>query len=98
MAVIQATINTLLTQYQLSSGNMPSSLGRSQTKDTIVQWCHGAPGYIPLMCACVRVYPDQAERYISHAIKMAETVWERGLLRKGVGLCHGIAGNGYAFL
>lgn len=24
--------------------------------------------------------------------------WERGLLRKGAGLCHGVAGNGYALL
>lgn len=25
-------------------------------------------------------------------------VWQRGLLKKGIGLCHGIPGNGYAFL
>jgi hypothetical protein len=25
-------------------------------------------------------------------------VWQRGLVRKGLGLCHGICGNGYAFL
>ncbi|KAJ3330810.1 hypothetical protein HDU76_004778, partial [Blyttiomyces sp. JEL0837] len=28
----------------------------------------------------------------------AEVVWQRGLLRKGVGLCHGISGNAFAFL
>jgi len=28
----------------------------------------------------------------------AQVVWERGLLTKGAGLCHGIAGNAYAFL
>lgn len=25
-------------------------------------------------------------------------MWQRGLVRKGLGLCHGICGNGYAFL
>ena len=25
-------------------------------------------------------------------------MWQRGLVRKGLGLCHGISGNGYAFL
>lgn len=25
-------------------------------------------------------------------------IWHRGLLRKGPGLCHGVSGNGYAFL
>ena len=27
-----------------------------------------------------------------------EVIWTRGLLKKGEGLCHGSAGNGYAFL
>lgn len=26
------------------------------------------------------------------------TIWERGILRKGFGVCHGTAGSGYAFL
>jgi hypothetical protein len=29
---------------------------------------------------------------------VSEVVWARGLLRKGVGLCHGISGNAYVFL
>jgi hypothetical protein len=28
----------------------------------------------------------------------AEATWERGILRKGPGLCHGISGNAYTFL
>ena len=32
------------------------------------------------------------------ARRMAAGVWERGLLRKGLGLCHGVGGNGYVFL
>jgi hypothetical protein len=31
-------------------------------------------------------------------IKAGTTVWKAGPLAKGCGLCHGTAGNGYAFL
>ena len=27
-----------------------------------------------------------------------DNLWKYGLLRKGPGICHGVAGNGYAFL
>ena len=27
-----------------------------------------------------------------------EEIWKRGLLKKGVGLCHGISGNAYSFI
>jgi len=30
--------------------------------------------------------------------EIGEVVWARGLLHKGCGICHGSAGNGYAFL
>ena len=32
------------------------------------------------------------------ALRCGEVVWRRGLLRKGYGLCHGVAGNAYTFL
>ena len=32
------------------------------------------------------------------AMSAGDTVWRRGLLVKGYGLCHGAAGNGYVFL
>lgn len=30
------------------------------------------------------------------ALKAGKCVWKQGLLRKGLGLCHGICGNAYA--
>lgn len=27
-----------------------------------------------------------------------QCIWKRGVLKKGLGTCHGIAGNGYSFL
>ena len=38
------------------------------------------------------------EKYLKDAVECSDVVWQRGLLRKGYGICHGTAGNGYAFL
>lgn len=38
------------------------------------------------------------ERYLCDAYRCADVVWQYGLLKKGYGLCHGAAGNAYAFL
>lgn len=38
------------------------------------------------------------DKYLKEATECAEVIWHRGLLRKGYGICHGTAGNGYAFL
>lgn len=37
-------------------------------------------------------------RYLEVARRSSDVVWKRGLLTKGNGICHGVAGNGYAFL
>ena len=58
-----------------------------------VQWCHGAPG---IVTALASVPPD--ERIDELLIAGGELTWLAGPLRKGVGLCHGTAGNAYAFL
>lgn len=65
-------------------------------EDRLVHWCHGAPGFVALLCRAAAVYREP--RYLELAEASAEVVWERGLLRKGLGLCHGVAGNGYALL
>ena len=38
------------------------------------------------------------EKYLAAAVKCGECIWQRGLLKKGPGICHGVAGSGYAFL
>jgi hypothetical protein len=58
-----------------------------------VQWCHGAPGVV---CALAGA---PAHRDLDALLLAAgELVWEAGPLRNGAGLCHGTAGNGWAFL
>ena len=59
-----------------------------------VQWCHGAPGMITSLAA---IAPDDAEH--DRLLRAGgELTWRAGPLTKGAGLCHGTAGNGYAFL
>lgn len=40
----------------------------------------------------------QDEKYLKACKKCADLTWEKGLLRKGPGICHGVAGSGYVFL
>ena len=54
-----------------------------------VQWCHGAPGIISTLGDLMP---------IELAVAGGELTWRAGPVRKGSGLCHGTAGNGYAFL
>jgi len=35
---------------------------------------------------------------LNACILAGELVWNKGLLLKGPGICHGVAGNGYVFL
>jgi Lanthionine synthetase C-like protein len=54
-----------------------------------VQWCHGAAGMITSLGELIDG---------DLALGGAELTWTAGPLAKGAGLCHGTAGNGYAFL
>jgi hypothetical protein len=54
-----------------------------------VQWCHGAPGMVTSLGGLL----DE-----DLAVAGAELTWRAGPLTKGANLCHGTAGNGYAFL
>lgn len=80
------------------SGNLKSSIPTSSSsKDKLVHWCHGAPGHVLLLVKAYEVYQD--ESFLERArIIGRDVIWPRGLLRKGVGLCHGISGNAYSML
>ncbi|KAJ3282675.1 hypothetical protein HK104_010781 [Borealophlyctis nickersoniae] len=64
--------------------------------EELVQICHGATGVALCFCRAFEVFKKQS--YLEAAKEAALVVWDRGILRKGVGLCHGIAGNAYLFL
>jgi Lanthionine synthetase C-like protein len=69
----------------------PPSPG-STTKRT--QWCHGAPGIVTSV-AGIAPRNDELTELLGAG---GETTWRAGPVRKGAGLCHGTAGNGYALL
>ena len=57
--------------------------------DIRVQWCHGAAGVVSSLGS-----------FMNEELALAggELTWRAGPLAKGSGLCHGTAGNAYAFL
>jgi lantibiotic modifying enzyme len=59
-----------------------------------VQWCHGAPGIVASL-ALIAPGDEEHERLL---VAGGELTWRAGPLAKGANLCHGTAGNGYAFL
>ena len=72
--------------------NWPAEAGG---KSKLVQHCHGAPG----MISCLADLPSGAdEEFDQLLVKGGELIWGVGPLNKGPNLCHGTAGNGYAFL
>jgi lantibiotic modifying enzyme len=66
--------------------------GRDNTIRT--QWCHGAPGIVASLSE-IAPGDDEHERLL---LAGGELTWRAGPLAKGANLCHGTAGNGYAFL
>jgi hypothetical protein len=58
------------------------------------QWCHGAPGIVASLASLAPGDDDLTTLLVAGG----RLTWRAGPLRKGAGLCHGTAGNGYAFL
>ena len=88
--VVETLEHTALLRATSSTG----CRGRIALPDSIrVQWCHGAPGVVCALSGAPAHRPLDAL-----LLAAGELVWEVGPLRKGAGLCHGTAGNGWAFL
>ncbi|KAK1165938.1 glutathione S-transferase LANCL1 [Acipenser oxyrinchus oxyrinchus] len=83
-----------LCQLKFPSGNYPPCIG--DTRDLLVHWCHGAPGVIYMLIQAYKMFG--IDQYLSDAVQCGEVIWQRGLLKKGYGLCHGAGGNAYGFL
>uniref|UniRef100_A0A182P589 LanC-like protein 3 homolog n=1 Tax=Anopheles epiroticus TaxID=199890 RepID=A0A182P589_9DIPT len=90
---IKKTIDYVLT-LQDSDGNFPTRY--DSTNRMLVHWCHGCAGAIYLFAKAFLIFRE--EKYLDCCRQCANQIWHHGLLRKGPGICHGVAGNGYAFL
>ncbi|XP_063709681.1 lanC-like protein 3 homolog [Culicoides brevitarsis] len=96
--VIKASIDHLLS-LQAADGNFPAAMDEVKPQASnyrLVHWCHGAPGVIYVFAKAYLVFKES--KYLDACHKCADLVWKKGLLLKGPGICHGIAGNGYVFL
>jgi lantibiotic modifying enzyme len=64
----------------------------------LVQWCHGAAGIVTAMSRTPVIDSVESKQLDQLLDATAELVWQAGPLVKGSNICHGTAGNGYAFL
>lgn len=71
---------------------------KPNVKKMLVQWCHGAAGIITAMAKTPIVNSPLSKQLDQLLAKAGELVWHAGPLTKGSNICHGTAGNGYAFL
>nr|CAB3263379.1 lanC-like protein 3 [Phallusia mammillata] len=81
------------------NGNVATNLDGSLSGQgkNLVHWCHGASGVIYTFARAYLLF-GKDEKYLKTCHELAETVWEKGLLKKGPGICHGVSGSGYVFL
>ncbi|MDE2275478.1 MAG: LanC-like protein [Burkholderiales bacterium] len=63
-----------------------------QAPRMLMQFCHGAPGFV----VCLADLPGPELDAL--LVAAGEATWAAGPLKKGSNLCHGTGGNGYAFL
>jgi hypothetical protein len=77
--------------------NWPVSADPSGTR-RLVQWCHGAGGVVAALGDAPRTAGAASKALHALLLRAGALVWEAGPVAKGPGVCHGTAGNGYAFL
>lgn len=63
-----------------------------------VQWCHGAAGIVTALSSAPKTKTPASHIFDTLLTEASALVWQAGPLAKGPGICHGTAGNGYAFL
>ncbi|KAF2666782.1 hypothetical protein BT63DRAFT_427196 [Microthyrium microscopicum] len=102
-AIISA-VSTLCRIGIKHNGHLPMATPPWPTETSsnfLVQLCHGAPGLLYLLAVAAlhgKVNKSYTPLWLK-AIRLASNkVWEEGILSKGGSLCHGLAGNAWAFL
>nr|CDS18347.1 Lancl1 protein [Echinococcus granulosus] len=83
------------------TGNLPVATDelpphRRSASDELVHWCHGDAGVVYVYARAYVLWKD--EKYLREVVRCADVAWHKGLLKKGPGLCHGVAGSGYTQL
>lgn len=106
LPLLAGTVTRICEICVANDGHLPVAIpprhSSSHRSSHLVQICHGSPGVLLLM-ACARrnafLVSNFWEPVWDEAIQLAsERTWEEGLLQKGGGICHGIAGNAWPWL
>ncbi|KAF7635445.1 hypothetical protein Mgra_00005122 [Meloidogyne graminicola] len=92
---VKQTVDWFLT-IQLKDGNFPSNAAKIGKEAELVHWCHGATGALHMLISAHLIFGK--EKYLEAAKRCAKLIWLKGILIKGPGICHGVAGSGYGFL
>ncbi|KAL6719698.1 Checkpoint protein hus1 [Lecanora helva] len=110
---VAGVLEEVLEKQDAGTGNWPPSAGSHSAPERLVQFCHGAPGFVISLVA-IRSHVARAASTaakesdgsslailldkIDLAIKRGrECIAQRGLLTKEPNLCHGAVGNAMAF-
>ncbi|XP_078092428.1 lanC-like protein 2 isoform X2 [Mustelus asterias] len=96
-SVIQEVVNAIIE----SGKNLSKEERKTERSPLLYQWhkkqyvgaAHGLAGIYYMLMQTFK-----EEKYLKDAVECSDVIWQRGLLRKGYGICHGTAGNGYSFL
>lgn len=98
---VKATVDWFAA-IQHADGSFPAPPTNNSAGSPLVQWCDGAPGIIHVFIRASKLFETvdktTPNRYLVAAYRCSDYIWRYGLLRKGPGLCHGVSGNGYAFI
>lgn len=80
-------------------GYLQSNRSTPYKAPKLTQFCHGATGFVAPLRLATKVlnnFPSdivKSQTLVNAAEKAAQHVWEKGLLKKGYNLCHGIVGS-----
>ena len=90
---IETTIaNTAIRENGQATWPLQADEAPGTPQKWLMQFCHGAPGFV----ICLADLPGTALDPL--LVEAGEATWAAGPLAKGSNLCHGTAGNAYAFL
>ncbi|CUT99051.1 Lancl1 protein [Echinococcus multilocularis] len=98
---VRAAVDYLIAVTPPDTGNLPVATDelpphRRSASDELVHWCHGDAGVVYVYARAYVLWKD--EKYLREVVRCADVAWHKGLLKKGPGLCHGVAGSGYTQL
>lgn len=97
--IIKRTVSTLNISVK-QKGNLANwtLCTKPDIDKLLVQWCHGAAGVVTAMARTPQIGSNESQQLDQLLDETGELVWQAGPLVKGSNICHGTAGNGYAFL